>query len=310
LAKLLSSASSSSGTGTSHGTSSTGEQSGSGTRASGSGTTKSGTSGSGTAGTGAGSAAGDSPAQLADDQASIDDARAALIEAQQSRADARLSSPLAGRIAAVGLAAGQSVTAGATADGITIINSGSYEATASLTSTQASEVKVGDKAQVSVEGASATLAGTVARVGPVDGSGTSYTYPVVVALSPGSHGMAAGSTAQIEVVLHQVKYALAIPTSAVHTVALGDSYAMVLESGREVRQTISVGVVGSAYTQIKSGLAKGATVILADLSEAVPSSSTNTSVTGFGGGAGFAGRFGGGGGGAGGGGFAGRGIAG
>ena len=97
---------------------------------------------------------------------------------------------------------GQTVTAGSTSDAITIINSGSYQATGSLTSTQAAEVKVGDQALVTVNGKSGTLAGTVSRVGPVDASSSSYTYPLIVLLSGGSHGIAAGSTAQVQVVLH------------------------------------------------------------------------------------------------------------
>jgi multidrug efflux pump subunit AcrA (membrane-fusion protein) len=233
------------------------------------------------------------------------------------RADAKLTSPIAGAVASVDLSAGQSVSAGSTADGITILNSGSFQTTASLTSTQASEVKVGDKADVTVNGTAGTQAGTVTRVGPVSGSSTSsYTYPVVVALAPRSSGIEAGSTAQIQVVLHQVDYALAIPTSAVHTVAQGDCYVMVLKSGHEVRQPITVGVVGSVYTQVTAGITKGTTVILADLAEALPSSSTNSTTNGGFGGGGFGGGgfgggsgFGGGTGFGGGSGFAGRGAA-
>jgi multidrug efflux pump subunit AcrA (membrane-fusion protein) len=227
------------------------------------------------------------------------------------RGDAKLTSPIAGDVASVGLTAGQSVTAGSSTDGITILNSGSFQTTVSLTSTQASEVKVGDRANVTVNGTNGTVAGTVTRVGPVSGSSaSSYTYPAVVALATSSQDIEAGSTAQIQVVLHQVNYALAIPTSAVHTVAEGDSYAMVLKAGHVVRQPITVGVVGSIYTQVKAGIAKGATVILADLSEALPSSSTNSTTSGFGGaGLGGGGGFRGGGGFGGGGGFAGAGAA-
>jgi HlyD family secretion protein len=244
---------------------------------------------------------------LATDQAAIDSATASLIEAQQSLNDAQLTSPLAGTVASVTITVGQTVTAGSTSDAITIINSGSYQATGSLTSTQAAEVKVGDQALVTVNGNNGTLAGTVSRVGPVDASSSSYTYPLIVLLSGGSHGIAAGSTAQVQVVLHEVNDTRAVPTSAVHTVG-NNSYVFVPESGREARKKISVGIVGGVYTQVTGGITKGASVILANMSEAVPSSSTSSSTTGFGGagfgGAGFSGA--GGSGIAGGGGFAGR----
>jgi HlyD family secretion protein len=70
-----------------------------------------------------------------------------------------------------------------------------------------------------------------------------------------------------------------------------NSYVLVPASGQEARRKITVGIVGSIYTQVTGGVAKGTTVILANLSQAVPSSSTSSSTGGFGGG-----RFGGGGG--------------
>jgi RND family efflux transporter MFP subunit len=225
---------------------------------------------------------------LAIDQASIDAATASLIEAQQSLASAQLTSPLSGTVASVGLTSGQTVAAGSSSDAITIINASSYQATASLTSTQAAQVKVGDKASVTVNGITSTLTGTVSRVGPVDVSGSSYTYPLIVVLSGGSHGIAAGSTAQVQVVLREAVNALAVPTSAVHTSGTR-SYVFVPESGQETRKTISVGVVGNIYTQVTSGVTKGTTVVLANLSEAVPASSTSATTGRFGGGAGFGG---------------------
>ena len=174
------------------------------------------------------------------------------------------------------IASGQTVTANSTTASITLINSGSFEATASLTSTQVAQVKVGDQALVSVDGLTGTLTGTVSRVGPVSASGTSYTYPLIVALPAGSHGISGGSTAQVQVVLHEVTYALAVPTSAVHTTGLNASYVMVLKSGHETRTPVSVGAVGSPYTQITKGLTLGTTVVLADLSEAIPASSNAT----------------------------------
>ena len=74
---------------------------------------------------------------------------------------------------------------------------------------------------------------------------------------------------------------------------------MTLTNGKTSNIPVQVGAVGSALTEIKSGLTAGATVVLADLSQPLPSS--NTTNRGFG--AGGAGAFGGAGG-FGGGGFA------
>jgi len=242
---------------------------------------------------------------LASDQASIDSENASVIEAQQALADAPLVSPIAGTVASVDLTAGQSVSAGSTTDVVTIVNSGSFQFSGSLTSTQSAEVHPGDGAQVTVDGTKGSLEGTVARVGPVEGSGSSYTYPLIIALPAGSHGIAAGSAAQVEIDLREVQNTLAVPTSAVDTIGTGDSYVIVLAAGQEERKKVSVGVVGATYTQITSGISEGQTVVLADLSTPVPSSSTTTRTFGGFGGGGFGGAGGGGFGGAGGGGFGG-----
>ncbi len=247
---------------------------------SGSGATGSGTKSPGATDGGNGSSGNGVPtaAQLASDQASIDKATAALIEAQQDLASAQLTSPLAGTVVSVDLAAGQSVGAGSATDAITVISAGSFEMTASVSSSQAAELKVGDTAEVTVDSTTAPLEGTVARVGPPDtsGSGTSITYPVVVALPAGAHGIRPGSAAQAEVVLRRAEGALVVPTSAVHTAGTGNSYVTVLRTGQADRRPVTVGIVGDIDTQITSGLSRGMTVVLADRSAPLPASSTRT----------------------------------
>jgi HlyD family secretion protein len=179
------------------------------------------------------------------------------------------------------------VSAGSTTETITINNPGGYQATGTLTPSQASKVKVGDEALVTVTGVSGALSGTVARVGPVDTSSSGNTYPLVVALPAGSHGIAAGSSARITVTLAEAKDVTVVPTSAVHSGGSG-SYVEVLEGGQTARNPVTIGVVGAEYTQIKSKLSPTTRVVLADLSQAVPSSSTSSTTGGLlGGGATF-----------------------
>ena len=68
-----------------------------------------------------------------------------------------------------------------------------------------------------------------------------------------------------------------------HTIAPGETYVLIVANGMETEKNVSVGVVGATYTQITSGLTKGTKVVLADLSEAIPSSNTDTATSGFGG---------------------------
>jgi HlyD family secretion protein len=78
-----------------------------------------------------------------------------------------------------------------------------------------------------------------------------------------------------------------VPTSAVRTTSTNNSYVIVLQAGKQTDKKVTVGVVGGIYTQITAGITKGATVVLANLSQAVPSSSTNSTTRTFGGAGGF-----------------------
>ncbi|HEX4864067.1 MAG TPA: HlyD family efflux transporter periplasmic adaptor subunit [Acidimicrobiales bacterium] len=250
------------------------------------------------------STATNSAAQLATDQAAIDNDQASLVQAQQSLSNATLTAPISGTVGSLNLSPGQAVTAGSTSSYITVTNAGGYQATASLSTAQVGLVAVGDTAHVAVDGSSGTVSGTVTRVGPVTVASSSYTYPMIVSISGTNGGkIAGGSAAQVQVQVASADNTLVVPTSAVHTTGPGRSYVVVLQGDQQVRKTVTTGVVGQLKTQIRSGLSSGTVVVLADPSQAVPSSSTNSATTfgrGFGGfgGAGFgggAGGFGGGG---------------
>jgi HlyD family secretion protein len=134
---------------------------------------------------------------------------------------------------------------------------------------------------VTIDGRSGTLNGTVSRVGPVTTSSSSYSYPLIVALSSApteTTDAVTGSTAQVSIDIAQADDTLVVPTSAVHTSSAGNSYVTVLQAGKQIRRTVKVGVVGNTYTQIISGLTAGTVVVLADPSQAVPSSSSNSTI--------------------------------
>ena len=204
-----------------------------------------------------------------------------MIEARQSLASAQLTTPIAGTVVSVALATGQTVSAGSTTDAVTIISAGSFEVTTSVTSSQVAELKVGDPAEVTVNGTTGALNGTVARVGPADTSGSSITYPVVVALPAGSHGIRTGSAANAVIVVRRAVKVVVVPTSAVHTAGTGNSYVTVVRTGQAERRPVTVGIVGSIDTQISKGIAKGVSVVLADPSEPLPSASTNGTTSGL-----------------------------
>lgn len=214
--------------------------------------------------------------QVATDQATVDTDRATLIDAQQSLTEADLTSPVAGTVAAVGVAAGETVSPGTSTQAITVLSQASFEAVATLVVSQVPEVAVGDPVTVDVDGRTGAVRGKVARIGPVD-TAAGDSYPLVVPLPAGTKGLFAGSLAQLAVVVRTAHHALVVPTSAVHTGG-GGPYVMCLRHGRLQRVPVVVGVVGGVHTQVRSGLRRGETVVLAVLTRPLPSPSG--SVTG------------------------------
>jgi multidrug efflux pump subunit AcrA (membrane-fusion protein) len=246
-----------------------------------------GNSGTGTRSGGSTSTATDSAEQIATDQAAIDNAQADLIEAQQALGAAQLTSPIAGTVASVGLTVGDTVTAHSTTSDIVVIGTHSFEVAGTLTSSQVSSVKVGFSADVAVDGTTGSFQGTVSQVGPVQASTSGYSYPVVVVLPASATGLFAGSTADMSIMTQHATDVLAVPTSAVQTEGTS-SFVLQMSSGTPVRKVVKTGIVGGIYTQVLSGLQRGTTVVLANLSTPVPASST-TVTGGFGGGGGFGG---------------------
>jgi trimeric autotransporter adhesin len=262
---------------------------------SGSGTSGSGASGSGLGTTTSGASGGnsDSPEQIASDQAAIDTAEAQLINDQQSLNSATLSSPISGTVVSVGITAGDTVSADSSTETITLIGTNAYEAQATLDSSQVPSVNVGQSASVEVDGVDSVLQATVAQVGPVESTSSGFSYPVLVALPASGGTMHAGSAADITISTGKVSDVVAVPTSALQTLG-SRTFVLVLSKGELTRKMVTVGMVGDEYTQVRSGLTPGESVVLADYGEAVPSSSTNTVGVGglLGGGGGVGGFFG------------------
>jgi len=232
-------------------------------------------------------------AQIDSDQAAVDTAQATLFVAEQARDNSQLTSPIDGTVASVGLATGDTVTAGSTTSTVVVVGEDAYEVTGTLTPSQVPEVHVGAAAAVTVDGSARALTGTVSNVGPDQVSSSADTYPFVVVLPPGG-GLFSGATADVQIVTGQVTGATAVPTSALHMFG-SRSYVLMLDhKGALVRRAVTVGTVGGDYTQIRSGIGVGDKVVLAVMSQPVPTSNTS----GFGAGRFGAGGFGGGAGGA------------
>jgi trimeric autotransporter adhesin len=214
-----------------------------------------------------------SAAQLAADQKAIDAAQAEVAVAQQDLAAATLTSPAAGKVAAVGFTAGQSSTGGT----ITIVGTGVPGVEATVTLAQIDQVKVGEKVTVAADGVGTKLHGTVTSIGLLSTtSGSATAYPVTVQLDAGTPPLYDGTGADIVISTGSAHDVLTVPNSAIHTTVGGRHTVTVDQGGKTSTVQVTLGIAGSDVTEVKSGLKAGQQVELADLSQQLPASTSSS----------------------------------
>jgi multidrug efflux pump subunit AcrA (membrane-fusion protein) len=219
-----------------------------------------------------------SAADIVAAQKAVDAAASEVAVAEQSVAQAAIVTPISGTVSAVAFEVGDSVTAGSTTATIRVVGSGGFEVTTSVAVTDLPHVEVGDSATVVADGSTTALAASVVQIGLVPTSGTSgsaTTYPVVLALSDPDAELLDGGLTSVRIVTGTAEAVTAVPTSAVTTNEIGHTV-VVLDDGASTVD-VEVGTIGSTWTEITSGVEVGDTVVLADLSAALPGSATSGS---------------------------------
>jgi multidrug efflux pump subunit AcrA (membrane-fusion protein) len=230
------------------------------------------TSSASSAGSGTGTV---SAAQLAADQAAVDAAVAQLALAEQNLVQATIVSPIDGMVSSVGLTAGTQVAAGSSSSAIGVINPDGHAVTLSVDVTKIPEVRVGDAATVVPDGSTAALPAVVSYVAVAPGSSGSSAYSVQLSFTGHPTGLRDGIQAAVTLVTAQAAGSLSVPTSAVYH--LGSlTYVLVMTGSTTTRHFVTVGGVGALYTQVTKGLSAGQLVVLADVSAAIPTSTTSS----------------------------------
>jgi multidrug efflux pump subunit AcrA (membrane-fusion protein) len=212
-------------------------------------------------------------------QRAVDAATDAVAVAQQAVDQATIVSPISGTVEAVNLSPADSVSAGSSTANIVVMGTGGYEVTTNVSVDQLSKVKVGQAATVHPDGSSKPMDGKVVSIG-VAGTTSSTTgstvYPVTVGLTGDGTGLNNGATASVDIVTASTTKGLAVPTSAVTTLA-GRHMVTVLAGGKTTVTPVSIGAVGPTWTAVASGLQAGQKVVLANLNQALPGSATSAS---------------------------------
>jgi HlyD family secretion protein len=242
-----------------------------------------------TTGASSGSAAGTTVASAADllaDQAAVDQAEAELAIAQSRLGLVDLTSPIAGTVAAVSVAAGDDVEASSTTAVVTVIGTDGYTVSTTVPLAQVDLVEVGQEVAVAVGSSDEDLTGTVTGIGVLNASTTSSdpTYSVDIALDPADVTLFDGSSAQVSIAVAAADETLTVPSSAVHLDGT-TATVQVLRDGAVTAVEVQRGAVGTERTEIVSGLAEGDEVVLADLGVAMTTGDdeASTGLSGLGG---------------------------
>lgn len=277
-------------------------------------------------------------AQLSADEASVATAQASVSAAQTALDGATLRSPITGTVAAVNVTTGQvasgssgsggsspsatgnsgngrngananssnassSSSASSTADFV-VVGLKKWTVSAGVDDTEVGLIKRGDQVQLTTDGASGPIFGTVGSVSVLASTSSgSASYPVTIDVTGTPSGLHDGESVTASIIYRQLSNVLTVPSAAVHT-ANGTSYVYVDSGGKRVKRTVGVGLSSGGTAQITSGLTAGDQVYVDVATGTRRTGTTGTGGTGRNGGGFF------GGGGLGGGGFGGGGLGG
>ena len=287
-------------------------------------------------------------AQLTADQTAVTAAENQVTDAKQALAEANLTSPITGVVAALNLSVGQEVSgAGSSGSGgsgtsgtgtgtgsggagaaaasssdsssssssssssaqVVIISTTSYVVNGTVDDTEVGSVQAGDQAVIVPDGATTPVYGVVSSVGLIASTTSGVaTYPVTIAVTGNPGGLYPGASATLTLIVKQLNNATTVPTVALHYTSSG-AEVYEMVNGHQVAHPVTVGMTSAGETQILSGLSVGTEVVVPRLRTG--GAGTTTGGTGRGTRGGFGGGAGGfGGGGFGGGGFGGGGLGG
>jgi multidrug efflux pump subunit AcrA (membrane-fusion protein) len=239
--------------------------------------------------------------RVVSDQAAVTSAEASLTAAQSDLAASTLKASIAGTVGSVSLA----TNASSKGYDIVIVGAGAVEVTVNVPLASMPKVHVGQKANVTPQGAtnvvpgavisisllpstststsstasaSTSSAGSASRTATGTGQATattsSPTYPVVVLVPDALPALASGARAEVSLLIGTVSNVLTVPNSALTPLGNGQALAMTFKNGVATRAVVTTGYAGTLTTQVTSGLTAGQQVVLADLSTALPTNTT------------------------------------
>jgi multidrug efflux pump subunit AcrA (membrane-fusion protein) len=193
-------------------------------------------------------------------------AQQALDKANRNLAAATMTAPISGVVAQLPFAAGDSVT---TASTVIVIGTGPASVTLSVPVARIPLVKTGQSATLAQN--SLTIGATVTSVSLLPTSGT--TYSVTVTSTASGDQLLEGAPATATITTATLTDATLVPVSAVTLDANGTTGTVkIVENDQISSQTVTIAAIGDTAVAVTDGVEPGATVVLADTTTALPTS--------------------------------------
>jgi len=146
---------------------------------------------------------------------------------------------------------------------MTVMDTSKLIAKAHIVQDEAVELKVGDAAELSLEGVDESLKGRVMLISPALDPGSTTIEVWVEAIKPGP-ALKPGMNVAIEAVAKSVKDAVVVPASAVYKNPEAGDYVLLAGSDGKAHLTkVKIGVRSKELAEIQSGLKEGDPVITA-----------------------------------------------
>jgi multidrug efflux pump subunit AcrA (membrane-fusion protein) len=191
-----------------------------------------------------------------------------------------------------GSSSSSSSSTSSTTAAVTVVTPKKFVVDVDVAATDIKQVKKGLQVQITPNGATTPIFGTVKDVGLVaeTSSTGAATFPVTVSVTGSQSGLYAGTTADVSIIVKQVTNVLSVPTLAL-TTSGGKTYVQKVDGSGTKKTAVTVGQTYGASTEITAGLKAGDKVQLTTPTQLRTGTGARTGGTGGGGG------FGGGGGG-------------
>lgn len=228
-------------------------------------------------------------AQIASDESAVTVAQQAVDTAQTQLDSTTLTSPVAGLVAAVNVAVGDTVSvassssssgsagssgasggstsssssssgssssSSSTTGAFEIVGTNSWQVSIDVAATSIKNIKVGDQVTLSTT-ENPSFFGTVSAIGLLPSTTTgAATYPVTVDVTGSPADLYDGVSVTADIIYQRIVDAVAVPALAI-TTNNGQSTVTKVVNGKDVVTPVTTGITQGTYTQVTKGVAAG-----------------------------------------------------